>query len=369
MGYFKLEITLFNGYTTGIVMHSLKSKFLNDLSFTATQLATLRQIGESRGKQALYYAQAPEVLKSLQQVASIESSESSNRLEGITVPHKRIEDLVLKNTKPLDRSEQELAGYRDGLALLHESSKDIPFSIGVVLQLHKTLYRYLPSEGGKWKMTNNEIVEKNRDGSIKRVRFKATPAHLTPDAIETLISEYHRVIQTGKQDPLIAIPLTILDFLCIHPFRDGNGRIARLLTLQLLYHHDYQVGRYISLERIFEESKKSYYETLEASSQQWHDGTHNVFPWLDYFWGVLIRAYREFEERVGKIKSGTRGWKSVQVRQAVERQLGPFAISDIEAQCRGVSRDTIRMALRQLRDSKEIFRVGKGRGSKWVKNR
>jgi len=349
-------------------MHSLEPKYLDKLTFTATQLATLRQIGEYRGKQELYYAQAPEVLKSLHQVASIESSESSNRLEGITVPHKRIEELVLKNTKPKDRSEQELAGYRDGLALLHERSKDVPFTTGVILQLHQTLYRYLPNPGGRWKMTDNEIVEKSPDGSIKRVRFKATPAHLTPDAMDRLVKGYHGAVGAGHQDPLIAIPLTVLDFLCIHPFADGNGRIARLLTLQLLYHHDYLVGRYISLERIFEESKKSYYETLEASSKRWHDGKHDAFPWLDYFWGVLIRAYREFEERVGKIKTGSKGWKTVQVRQAVERRVGAFAISDIEIECRGISRDMVRLVLRQMKKEGLIHSVGAGRASKWIKS-
>ncbi len=350
-------------------MHSLDPKFLSKLSFTSTQLATLRQIGEYRGKQELYYAQAPEVLKSLQQVASIESSESSNRLEGITVPHKRIEELVIKNTKPKDRSEQELAGYRDGLALLHAHPKDVPFTTGVLLQLHQTLYRYLPSPGGRWKATDNEIVEMNPDGSVERVRFRATPASQTPEAMDKLVKGYHRAVGAGKQDPLIAIPLTILDFLCIHPFTDGNGRIARLLTLQLLYHHEYQVGRYISLERIFEETKKSYYETLEASSQNWHKGKHDVFPWLDYFWGVLIRAYREFEERVGRIKTGSKGWKTVQVRQAAERRVGAFAISDIEADCRGVSRDMVRLVLRQMKKEGLIRLVGVGRAAKWISAR
>ena len=168
---------------------------------------------------------------------------------------------------------------------------------------------------------------------------------------------------------MVVIPLAILDFLCVHPFRDGNGRAARLLTLLLLYHFEYRVGRYISLERIFEESKETYYETLERCSQGWHQGKHNAYPWMDYFWGVLLRAYREFEERVGNIRTG-KGSKTEQIRNAVERRIGPFAISDIESDCPWISREMIRLVLRQLRDERAIVLQGKGRGAKWIrKNR
>jgi len=161
------------------------------------------------------------------------------------------------------------------------------------------------------------------------------------------------------------VPLAILDFLCIHPFQDGNGRVARLLTLLLLYHCGYRVGRYISLERLFEESRETYYETLEASSKGWHQGKHDPFPWLTYFWGVVLRAFRDFEDRVGKVRHG-RGAKTRQIKLAVERQIGPFAISDIERECPTVSRDMIRRVLRQLRDDGLIAAKGKGRGAKWI---
>jgi len=349
-------------------MHSLDIKYLETLNFSAEQVSVLKKIGESRGKQELFFRQTPEVLESLQQVAIIESSESSNRLEGVTAPHDRIEALVLKSTTPKNRSEQEIAGYRDALALIHESARYMDFTVNIILQCHSMVYRYMPDDGGRWKMVDNEIVEKNPDGSVKRIRFRPVSAVLTPQAMDTLAKTYNEAINQHNKEPLVVIPLTILDFLCIHPFTDGNGRVARLLTLLLLYHFDYQVGRYISLERIFEESKETYYETLEKSSIGWHQGKHDSFPWMNYFWGVLIRAYQEFEERVGKIRTG-KGSKTEQIRMAVNRRIGPFAISDIESDCPGISRDMIRIVLRQLRDEKAIILQGKGRGAKWIRKR
>lgn len=184
--------------------------------------------------------------------------------------------------------------------------------------------------------------------------------------MDDLVNNYKLAVEVHEIEPLVLIPLTILDFLCIHPFADGNGRSARLLTLLLLYHFDYQVGRYISLERIFEESKETYYESLESSSTHWHKAKHDVFPWLNYFWGAMLKAYNEFEERVGLIKFG-KGAKTEQVRQAIDRKAAPFSISDIESECPGISRDWIRIILRQLRDEKAIQSIGKGRGAKWIK--
>ncbi|MFQ5760675.1 MAG: Fic family protein [Acidiferrobacterales bacterium] len=347
-------------------MHSLEEAFLAGLTFNATELATLRRLGEYRGKQALYFQQSPEVLETLRRVATIESTESSPRIEGIVIPHRRVEDLVLRSAAPTNRSEQEVAGYRDALQLIHESGRDMPFSINVILQLHTIMYRYLPMPGGGWKQTNNDIVEKNPDGSIRRVRFSPTPAHLTASAMADLVSRYVAAIDRRLQDPLVIVPLTVFDFLCIHPFTDGNGRIARLLTLLLLYHFDYQVGRYISIERVYEETRETYYEALEASSQHWHESRHEVHAWLNYFWGMLLRAYAEFEERVGTIRTG-RGSKTARVREAVTRRMGPFSISDIEADCPGISRDMIRNVLRQMRDEKLIASMGKGRAAKWTK--
>ncbi|MCE2983154.1 MAG: Fic family protein [Parachlamydia sp.] len=335
------------------------------LSFSIEQLSTLRLIGEYQGKQKLYFKQSPEILKGLQQAAMIESSESSNRLEGITAPYARIANLVVQNTSPLNRSEQEIAGYRDVLNLIHQSSTQMPFSINVILQFHTWLYRYHPHPGGQWKKTDNQITETYPDGT-QRIRFSPSSAFETPLAMEKLVSHYQASIEKDKIEPLIAIPAAILDFLCIHPFRDGNGRSARLLTLLLLYHFDYQVGRYISLERIFEESKDSYYETLEKSSKDWHEGRHDIMPWMTYFWGVLLKAYKEFEARVGILNAG-KGSKGGHVRTTIVNLPGPFSISDIEKACPTISRDTIRLVIRQLRDEALILSKGKGRGALWYK--
>lgn len=346
-------------------MQSLQPDYLTSLRFDAQQLGTLRALGEYRGKQQLYVAQSPEVLSGLRQVAVVESTESSNRLEGIEVAPSRLKALVLKDAAPKSRSEQEVAGYRDALALIHESGEHMPFNEGTVQQLHGMLYRYMPQPGGVWKATNNDIVERHPDGST-RIRFRPVPAHLTPMAMTDLVGGYRHALDQHLADPLVLVPLVVLDFLCIHPFADGNGRTARLLTLQLLYHFDCAVGRYISLERIFEESKESYYETLEASSQGWHEGRHDIAPWLGYFWGALLRAYKEFEQRVGQIEHG-RGAKGDRVRTEVLKRTLPFSISELEDACPGISRDMVRLVLRAMKSEALIAPTGKGRGAKWVR--
>lgn len=348
-------------------MKSLDRSFLDNIQFSLSQTASLRAIGEYRGRQELYYQQIPEVLERMRQVAVIESTESSNRMEGILAPHERIEAMVLNNSTPQNRPEQEVAGYRDALELIHESFKYMEFTPNVTLQIHALLYRFLSEDGGRWKPSDNEITETLPDNS-KRVRFKCVTAVQTPMYMDELTRLYKERVELEAKEPLVIIPLAILDFLCIHPFRDGNGRAARLITTLLLYHFDYQVARYISLERVIEESKETYYEALYASSIGWHEGNHNVMPWLNYFWGMLIRAYKEFEERVGSIKPG-KGSKTDQVINTIEKKLGPFAISDIESECQGIGRDQIRNVIRQLRDSGKIVSTGKGRSAKWIVKR
>jgi len=345
-------------------MTSIELPFLDTLRFSAQHGASLRALGQYRGRQDLFRKQAPEVLEALREAALIESSESSNRIEGITAPRARIEALVLRPAAPRDRSEEEIAGYRDALNLIHESAPEMAFSTNVVLQLHGMLYRYHPGAGGRWKMAPNEIVERNPDGGVRRVRFVPVSPVATPQFMERLTAGFARATDE-QREPLVLVPLSILDFLCIHPFGDGNGRVARLLTLLLLYRAGYEVGRYISLERVIEESKETYYETLEASSQGWHEGKHDPLPWLTYLWGVLIRAYREFEERVGAIRSG-RGSKTDLVEQAVARRTRAFGIAEIEAECPGVSRDMVRHVLQRLRDEGKLAVLGSGRGARWA---
>lgn len=344
-------------------MPSLKPEFLNALRYSNDDLATLRRLGECRGKQQLYVKQRPQALEQLRKGALIESTDASNRLEGITAPPDRLKALVEQTDEPQNRSEQEIAGYREALELIHQSGPDMPVTTNVIRQLHQRIYRYMPQDGGHWKSVDNKIVERDETGAEVRVRFEAVPAVATPHAMEDLVVDYGRAIDDGE-DSMIVIPLFVLDFLCIHPFRDGNGRVSRLLNLMLLYHAGYEVGRYISLERLFEQSSQSYYETLEKSSQGWQQSRHDVMPWLTYCWGILIRAYGEFEQRVGKVYAG-RGSKSQRVRAAIERKVAPFGIADIEREVPDVSRETVRNVLREMKKDGRVKTKGRGRGSKW----
>ena len=349
-------------------MSSLSPKFVNSLNFTSSHLSILRKLGEYRGKQDLFNKKSKEVLEALKQHAIIESIESSNRLEQITAPAKRIKGLVAQSTAPENRSEQEIAGYRDVLSLIHKSYKDMEVSVNIIKQLHTMLYRHLSEDGGSFKLADNKIVERDVNRNTIRERFTPVSAFKTPQAMDQLCRSYNDFLNTSDIDPLVLFPLLILDFLCIHPFKDGNGRISRLLTLLVLHQYGYEVGKYISLERIFEQSKEGYYNTLRESSQNWHEGKHDPFPWMDYFWGTVIRAYKEFEEKVDSIKKNMsgRGSKTAQIKTTIRNKIGPFLISDIEKDCPHIGRDMIRNVLRQLRDEGRIKSTGIGRGAKWI---
>jgi Fic family protein len=344
-------------------MKSLDPIFLDRLALTPSHGSTLRALGEHRGEQELFSQQVPEALETLRTVAMVESTESSNRLEGVIAAPDRLREVVLRDAAPADRSEQEIAGYRDALALIHDSAAHMPFSVNVIQQVHAMLYRYQPGSGGRWKATQNDIVERGRNGSITRIRFRPVSPVATPGAMEDLITRWNQA-HDQQREPLLVIPLAVLDFLCIHPFADGNGRTARLLSLLLLYRAGYTVGRYISLERVIEDSRETYYEALKASSDGWHEGHHDPFPWLEYFWGTLLRAYGEFRDRAGRLMTA-RGSKTALVEAAVERRLRPFAISELEDDCPGVSRDMIRHVLRRLRDEGKVQVRGRGRGARW----
>jgi Fic family protein len=345
-------------------MTSIDPDYVSRITLRPGHVATLRVIGEYKGKQETYTHQSPEALETLRLLATVESVESSNRLEGITADRLRIEGMVLRSAKPKGKSEQEIAGYRDALAFIHENWDHLEFDLETIQRFHRLVLGYLPGKGGDWKDIDNLIIERSSDGR-ERVRFRPTPAVGTPGAMSRLVRSYKGLVRAGE-DPLITIPLAVFDFLCIHPFNDGNGRVARLLTLLLLYKAGFVVGRFISLERIFEETKETYYEALERSSTGWHDGIHDILPWLTYFWGVLIRAYTEFESRVGTVTTGY-GSKTEQIKLAVDRRTGPFSISEIERECPGISRDMIRHVLRQLRDEGALRSTGVGRGAQWTR--
>lgn len=348
-------------------MSSFLPEVIDNLRLTHELIATIREIGEGKGKQDLFMDKAPEVLENLRQVAIIESTESSNRLEGVTLPRTTLERIVRENADPkLDnRSEGEIAGYKNVLQLIHERHEYMDITPNVVLQLHRDLFKFVGgASGGSWKTVDNQITEKRPDGSVF-VRFKPTPAWQTPEAMV----ELHRSFVSASEsevDALILVALFVLDFLCIHPFADGNGRMVRLLTVLLLYREDYEVARYISLERLIEGTKTSYYDTLYKSSQGWHEHQHDPMPWVHYFLGVVKAAYDEFSERVGDFRE-TRGMKTQLVLQAIDQTIGDFSISEIHQKCPTVGWDMLRHVIRNERDKGSLEAVGKGRGARWRK--
>ena len=329
-------------------------------------LQSVRLVGEYRGKEALFKQQSPQVLQALRDSALIQSTESSNRIEGVVAPPQRIRDLVANRTQPANRSEQEIAGYRDVLNTVHTNFADMQLTSHLVLQFHRDLFQFVPGGGGTWKNTDNDITETRPDGTTF-VRFKPLAAHLTPDAMQRMHDGYRQTLDAGVVEPLLSVATYVLDFLCIHPFADGNGRMARLLSLLLLYQAGYEVGRYISLEGMIERTKEGYYDSLYASSQGWHEGAHSLLPWWEYFVGVmLVKAYREFEDRIS-VTNARRGAKRDLAREAVRGLPNRFRYADLERALPTVSRPTIARALRELRAEGAIRCLKSGRDATWEK--
>ena len=324
----------------------------------------MNAVSEYKGKQDLYAKQSPQVLKTLLETALIESAESSNRIEGVTVDHNRLKPLVIGHSKPRDRSEEEVAGYRKALDLIHKKHKSIKITSETIKELHR-LCRGELWDSGKWKEKDNDIIRKHADGRVE-VIFKPVSAAKTPDMMKQLCLSYEHSVSQRKYPELYAVACLVLDFLSVHPFRDGNGRVGRLLTLLSLYQHGFTVGKYISLERVIEQSKETYYETLNKSSQKWHDAKHDVMPWFNYFLGMVLGAYKEFEERAANIKPA-RGAKTDIVKKAIDKQIGEFSLNDIERECPNASRDMIKIIFRDLKKEKKIKCLGKGKHAKWKK--
>ncbi len=333
-----------------------------DLKLPLGSVWLMNAVAEYKGKQELYAKQSPQVLKTLLEAALIESVESSNRIEGVTVDKARLKPLVIGHSKPRDRSEEEVAGYRKALELIHKKHQSLRIDTETIKALHR-LCRGEAWDAGKLKEKNNDIIRKHPDGRIE-VIFKPVSVAKTPEMMKQVCLAYENSISQLKYPDLYAVACLVLDFLSIHPFRDGNGRVSRLLTLLALYQHGFTVGKYISLERITEQSKETYYEALNKSSQKWHEAKHNVMPWLNYFLGTVLGAYKEFEERAGNIKSA-RGAKTTIVVEAVKKQLGDFSISDIERACPSVSRVMIKKVFLQMQKNKKIKCLGKGQSAKW----
>lgn len=321
----------------------------------------LADLGEARGKQELFTKQSPQRLKILREHALIESAVSSNRIEGVEVDKSRVGTLIFGKPAFQDRDEEEVSGYRDALKLIHERGASLPISEVTIKKLHR-MTRGKIWDAGKYKEEDIDIIQTYPDGR-SRVRFKSVPASETPKAMAEMVELWQRGLREEWVQPFVLAAALNLDFLCIHPFRDGNGRVSRLLFLLACYHCGLEVGRYISLERLIEENKERYYEVLEQSSQHWHEGKHDPWPTINFLLYTLTQAYKEFESRLGKVKS-PRGEKTALVEAAIARQNSDFTVSDIQRSCPGVSVDLIRKVLKRLRGS-EIECLGRGPSAKW----
>jgi Fic family protein len=308
----------------------------------------------------------PDVLEAMIAVAKIQSTGASNRIEGIYTSDKRLDELVGEKSEPKNRDEEEIAGYREVLNIIHENYDYIVPRSTVIMQLHRDLYMYNSgAAGGSYKNADNIIEEKNAFGE-KKVRFIPVPAYLTKDTMELMCNQFLEAMKKGNVDPLLLIPVFILDFLCVHPFNDGNGRMSRLLTLLLLYQNMYIVGKYISIEMLIEKTKESYYKTLESSSVGWHDDLNDYKPFVKYYLGVLLAAYRDLSSRVETLRN--QGFtKPERVRHVFNTKIGKISKSDIFKLCPDISVTTIEKALSELLKEGFIIKVGGGRSTAYIK--
>lgn len=348
-------------------MRTLNYKAEYQRLLTPEIVLCLAQIHEQKGQQNLFIEAQKDALSELLEIAKIQSTEASNRIEGIITTDERLNKLVKNKTTPKNRNEREIAGYRDVLATIHENYDYIPVRPNPILQLHRDLYKFSGAAiGGHFKNSDNVIAEELPDGT-KRVRFAPVPAWETAEAMDTLCSAFQEALAEPDLDPLLLIPMFILDFLCIHPFNDGNGRMSRLLTLLLLYRSGYIVGKYISVEKLIADSKESYYESLQDSSFGWHEGRNDYLPFTRYLLGVVVAAYREFSSRVEVLI--TKGLsKPGRVREIIRDTTGRITKAQIMSQCPDISQKTVERALRELLDNGDILKISGGRYTSYTWN-
>ena len=322
-------------------------------------LGLIAAIYKEAGKQELYLKQRPEELEKLVEIAKIQSTEASNAIEGIVTTSTRIRQLVEEKTAPKNRNEQEIAGYRDVLSIIHESFDAIPITPNYILQLHKILYSHMNNPmAGRTKSVQNYISTTYPDGRVETLFTPLDPFE-TPAALECICNEYNRIIGNMEVEPLIAIPTFIHDFLCIHPFNDGNGRMSRLLTTLLLYRNGFYVGKYISLEAKIAKNKDLYYDALNQAQHGWHDGTEDAVPFIKYLLGTILAAYKDFEERFALVETKISALEMV--RRATMNKIGRFSKQDIRELCPSLSVSSIEGALRKLIELGEVKREGSGR--------
>jgi len=344
-------------------MGSFSRSYLFNLTFATSTTWFISQCSEARGMQEMWRKMRPEILKKLKESAIVQSTESSNRIEGVEVEKDRLLPLVLGKSKPRNRPEEEIAGYKNALSYIHQKYREIKINPTTIKKLHRMAQGGMVSDAGIWKKKDNEIIEISPQGD-RFIRFKPSTAKQTPKAIEQLCLAYQDVTQNSQLPELVAVANFIFDFLCIHPFRDGNGRVSRLLTLLLLYQNGYEVGRFISLEKAIENTKDDYYRVLGESSAQWHQGKHDLLPWWNYFLGIIKNSYQELRDRVDLSKSSED--MSSLIRQSILAFDTPFSISDIQRIHPTLGRDLIKKVLQKLKEEKLITSSGRGRSAKWA---
>lgn len=342
-------------------MRSFNYSAIKEQKWDSDILGLIAAIYKEAGKQELYLKQRPEELEKLVEIAKIQSTQSSNAIEGIVTTNTRIKQLVEEKTTPKNRDEQEIAGYRDVLNIIHESFDAIPITQNYILQLHKILYSHMNNPiAGRTKTVQNYISATYPDGHVETLFTPLAPFE-TPEALDKICEEYNRVIGNMELEPLIAIPIFIHDFLCIHPFNDGNGRMSRLLTTLLLYRSGFYVGKYISLEAKIAKNKDLYYDALGASQNEWHEGTEDAVPFIKYILGTVLAAYKDFEDRFALVETKLSALETV--RLATQNKIGRFGKQDIRELCPSLSISSIEGALRKMVAFGELKREGNGKNT------
>ena len=344
-------------------MKEFNYELIKNLKADGETVGMIAEIYEHKGRQNFFISQKSVILESLVKIAKIQSTEASNKIEGIVTTEKRMIELLKEKSKPKNRDEEEILGYRDVLNTIHENYEYITIRPNIILQLHRDLYKYSPTAiGGKYKSTNNTIQEIDEKGN-KFVRFQPLESYLTPEAIDNICKQYDQAVNLYKIEPLLIIPIFIHDFLCVHPFSDGNGRMSRLLTLLLLYKSGFFVGKYISIEKMIEKTKERYYDVLQESSFGWHENVNDTISFTKYMLQIILAAYREFEKRIVTVSELN---KSEQVKQIFDTKIGKITKKNIKELLPNISESMIEVTLRELLKSGYIEKIGNGRHTVYI---
>lgn len=346
-------------------MRTFNYSIIKNQKWDSETLGLIAAIYKECGKQELYLKQRPDELEKLVEIAKIQSTEASNAIEGIVTTNTRIKQLVEEKTAPRNRDEQEIAGYRDVLSIIHASYDAIPLSKNYILQLHKIMYSHMHNPMvGQTKNVQNYISATFPDGHSK-ILFTPLAPFETPEALDRICEEYNKVIGNMELEPLIAIPIFIHDFLCIHPFNDGNGRMSRLLTTLLLYRSGFYVGKYISLEAKIAKNKDLYYAALSRAQHGWHEGTEDVLPFIKYLLGTILASYKDFGDRFAIVEEKLPAIEIV--RKASLNIIGRFTKQDIREQCPSLSLSSVEGALRKMVAAGELKREGAGKATRYIR--